>query len=126
MNNPIEIQISPGELIDRYSIILIKTAYIIDQNKIPSIDHEKNMLEPIYNELEYQHKEERLRQLIITNCIIWDYEEIIRHPPAFDLFNRRTVNAAKMIAKHIDTRYVIKRAINDEVNYKYLEEKSHF
>lgn len=126
MSNPIEIEISPGELIDRYSIILIKTAYIMDGNKINNIRAEKEMLTKKYNELDNPHKESQLKSLIYVNSLIWDLENEIREHHTWDFLNRKVAKTAKEIAQKNDERYQLKRSINIACGYESCtEEKSH-
>ena len=125
MSNTINIQISPGELIDRYSIILIKTAYIIDGQKMYNIRLEKEMLTKAYDELKNPHKESQLKSLIYVNSLIWDLENEIREHHTWDFLNRKTSKIAKEIAKRNDERHQMKRSINIACGYEQLEEKSH-
>lgn len=125
MNNPIKIEISPGELIDRYSIILIKTAYIIDGRKTNNIRAEKDKLTKEYEALDNPHKEVQLRSLLYVNSLIWDLENDIRTPKSWDFLNRKTAKIAKEIAQRNDERHKLKQSINMACGYECLEEKSH-
>ena len=126
MSKPIEIEISPGELIDRYSIILIKTAYIMDGRKIQNIRTEKDILTKKYNELDNPHKESQLKSLIYVNSLIWDLENDIREHHTWDFLNRKVAKTAKEIAQRNDERHQLKRSINIACGYESCtEEKSH-
>lgn len=83
------------------------------------------MLEPIYNKLHYDRKEEKLRTLIRINCVIWDYEEEVRRSMKWDIFNRKLAKIAKGIAIANDERCAIKKVINMDCGYEHQEEKSH-
>lgn len=118
----ITIQISKGELIDRLSIILLKTAYITDKAKQKNIDEERTRLKEQYDKIKCDKKEEYLKNLIETNSKIWDLENKIRNQKTL-LQKILTCHLGNNIAKLNDYRHQIKRNIDEKSKIK--EEKDY-
>ena len=80
MSDQINVPISPGELVDKITILEIKKKFIKDDNKLKNINHEYNLLMKIYedqisinngvNELKNKLKE--------INLELWKIEDEIR------------------------------------------------
>ena len=112
------IQISPAELIDRYSITLMKLAYYIDDNNIKA---EKDMLEHVYRQMNYEKKDDRLKQFVQLNCQIWDLKNDLRvKKKLYDLFNIKNARTASMLVIAEDARKELKKAVNRECLFDYL------
>jgi len=50
MSDQINTPISPGELVDKITILEIKKEFIVDSNKLKNINYEYNLLMKIYND----------------------------------------------------------------------------
>ncbi len=124
----ITIEISPGEFLDRISILHIKQRYIKDKDKRKNIDFELNRLMIIYSGL-YMAREDykeffinKYEELENVNRDIWDLEEELR---SFDEFPQDRVDIPIDIAKFNDERALIKKEINILLGSDLVEEKSH-
>lgn len=118
----INIKISKGELIDRLSIIILKTAYITDKRKQQSIDEERIRLKEEYDKIKCDKKDEYLKNLIETNSRIWDLENKIRKQKTL-LQKILNCHLGTDIANLNDKRHQIKRTIDEKSKIK--EEKDY-
>jgi len=135
MTKTINIEISPGELIDRYSIVLIKREMIPDEEKLKSIQIELTRLKTTFESLNIQDRDIHLINLYKVNRAIWDQEEDIRKihrttsiESIWNTNKQKHIKAGEIgmsIAILNDRRCTIKREINQSCGYAVLEEKSH-
>ena len=123
----IAIEISPGELCDRYTIIAIKSNKILDAAKRINVEKEHLYLQAKYLEL-LNSVEEResvthlAKDLYDVNNEIWDLEEKIRSPLLdWDELGR----VAEKIVDANDKRAKIKKSMNETLGSTFVEEKSH-
>ncbi len=116
--------ISPGELIDKITILEIKLAEITDPAKLKNVQVEHDFLNAVF-EKEIPSTPELIQlkeQLRAANKKIWDGENDVRaHWDDEALFNK----AAKQSHFYNDERMKFKRAINDILGSSIIEEKSH-
>ena len=135
MIKTINIEISPGELIDRYSIVLIKREMIPDEEKLQSIHIEITRLKTTFEALSIPDRDIHLINLYKLNRAIWDKEEDIRDIHRASAIGsiwwsnkNKLIRAGEIgiaIAILNDRRCTIKREINQSCGYAVLEEKSH-
>lgn len=127
----ITIEISPGELADRYTIARLKVDYITEGDKrqyiMRDINYLMEMRSCMLGHMTGLHREKYLRlegKLQQTNKKLWANEDRIR--------NREVTKEPKVglrVANAIhtdnDTRYSLKVAINELLNVPTLEQKSY-
>jgi len=124
------IEVSNGEIIDKYTILQIKAKYITDAEKLKNVMVEKDVLEKsvmqIYN-MTVQHPElERLQQdLYNINLTLWNIEDQIREHERMELFNDDFIELARSVYYTNDERSVVKKDINLLTGSKLVEEKSY-
>ncbi len=115
---------SPGELIDKITILEIKQSEITDPEKLENIKNELSLLTevlnrevPISDELVALHTELRA-----INKKIWDTENDVRQ-----FWNEDTLFLKASRGSHFenDERARVKRAINELLGSLIVEEKSH-
>lgn len=126
----ITIEISPGELVDRLTILTIKMRQIEDEDKIKNISYECAETWNSYHRLqdkiglnkatEISHYYQKLYE---TNLNIWQLEEELRSFGS-NIPQDRT-DIAFDIAETNDKRARLKRQINECVGSKLIEEKSY-
>ena len=116
--------ISPGELIDRITILEIKSKQITDPERLTNIKYELTELNKVKDkELTYTDEITKLHiAMQKANKSIWDSEDVVRRdwddPESF-------IKAAKNSHFQNDERSRIKREINKVFGSKIVEEKSH-
>lgn len=117
------VPISPGELIDKITILEIKEERIHDEAKLMNIRKELAMLRVELDKLPHSAELDTLhKELFDANALIWDAEEVLRphwDEDALFLEYSRKAHAGN------DERFRIKRKINEHLGSAINEEKSH-
>lgn len=126
------IEISPGELLDRITILQIKKERIAEPAKLRNIEIELNLLLSRYDALHCTLNDDQMAELLLisddmkmVNEEIWDYEDTVRGCELEKQFTEGFIVAARGIYKANDKRSRLKRQINDMLNSKIVEEKSY-
>jgi hypothetical protein len=124
------IEVSNGEIIDKYTILQIKAKHITDAEKLKNVMVEKDVLEKsvmqIYNMTVQQPELERLQQdLYNINLTLWNIEDQIREHERMELFNDDFIELARSVYYMNDERSVVKKDINLLTGSKLVEEKSY-
>ena len=122
------IPVSPGELIDKLTILQIKKEKLTDDNQLLNVTFEFVHLEKEWlrvtgsKHTEYQLYE-RLKQV---NEELWDAEEEVRRLANENNYHHYDfTHSAKLIVEMNDLRSRIKREINDLFGSAIVEEKSY-
>ena len=123
----IKIQISPGELIDKFTILDIKLNRIKEQEKTQNIRKEHKILK---RQIEKNlPKSKRLSALIsklkIINKTLWDIEDQIRVCERKQDFEKKFIKLARSVYQKNDLRSSYKREINTLLGSEIIEEKSY-
>jgi predicted nuclease with TOPRIM domain len=123
----INTQISVGELLDKFSILKIKSNKIKDPEKILNINKEKKYLNQIIeSELsQYNYLEERIKELVNVNSKLWDIEDLIREKERAKEFDEEFQELARSVYFTNDKRFSIKDKINRESGSEFQEQKSY-
>ena len=127
MSDQINVPISPGELVDKITILEIKKEFIQDINKLNNINHEYDVLMKIYNEniLKVEGVEVLKSKLKDINLTLWKIEDDIRDCERDKNFNECFVELARSVYFTNDKRSKIKLEINVLLNSSLVEEKSY-
>jgi hypothetical protein len=119
--------ISPGELIDKITILRIKGVRIADPAKLVNVQRELARLEqcragaiPAGADLAAEEAE-----LERVNAALWDIEDRIRDHEAQRSFGAAFVELARSVYLRNDERAAIKRRINLKLDSALIEEKSY-
>ena len=123
----IKIQISPGELIDKFTILDIKLNRIKAKEKTQNIRKEHKILK---RQIEKNlPKSKRLSTLIsklkIINKTLWDIEDQIRVCERKQDFEKKFIKLARSVYQKNDLRSSYKREINTLLGSEIIEEKSY-
>ncbi len=127
MSKPILIEIAPGELLDKMSILEIKLARIADPAKLTNVGAELALLKSVRNESVPASAEldALYRELRSVNEALWDIEDEIRDEERARRFEARFIELARSVYVVNDKRALIKRQINTLLNSNIFEEKSY-
>lgn len=119
--------ISVGELIDKITILTIKSNLITDVNKLINIEKELQALNELKNELNLDlDKVEPLQnELYKVNLELWHIENYKRAMEKDQNFGDGFINAARQVYLKNDLRASIKKQINELVGSTIVEEKSY-
>jgi len=121
------VPLSPGELLDKITILRIKTARILDAGKLANVRLELELLEQTWRDSRFAavdiDREERALQQV--NERLWDIEDRIREKEARQTFDREFIELARAVYHSNDERAAIKKRINLALGSRLLEEKSY-
>ena len=127
MKDNLVIPISPGELIDKITILEIKRESIVDKEKLSNINLEyKVLLETLENKIIASNEIDSLRiKLKTINKKLWDIEDQLRDLERSKTFNVDFIKLARSVYFTNDERSEIKKSINKLLNSEIVEEKSY-
>jgi len=127
MSDQINIPISPGELVDKITILEIKKEFIVDVNKLKNINHEYDLLMQIYNnDVSITDGVDELKtKLKNINLSLWKIEDDIRDCERDKIFDNTFVELARSVYFTNDKRSKVKLEINLLLNSSLVEEKSY-
>ncbi len=121
------IGVSVGELIDKITILEIKSERIQDTSKRANVLAELRMLtearrQSVPPSQELDALTARIRSV---NAGLWDIEDDIRRCEADGDFGPRFVQLARSVYRENDKRSRLKRAISELADSAYVEEKDY-
>ncbi len=121
------VPISPGELLDKITILRIKQARILDAAKLANVKLELALLEQTWRDCGGANHEVALdeRALQNVNERLWDIEDRIRDKEAKQSFDRDFIELARAVYVCNDERAAIKKRINLQLGSRLIEEKSY-
>tara|TARA_B100000242_G_C43004632_1_gene466799 strand:+ start:303 stop:695 length:393 start_codon:yes stop_codon:yes gene_type:complete len=130
MNNKIDkilAEISAGELIDKITILEIKSEKISNPEKLAEVDKELNSLkETVKKYIPDQTKIAKFKiDLKNINLKLWDIEDAKRIAEKNKKFNEDFIELARNVYKFNDKRANIKLAINIALESNIKEVKSY-
>lgn len=118
--------VSWGELIDKYTILVIKAERIQDEAKVRNVRIEMEALRPSMDEArrttQINPLESRLKAI---NEKLWVIEDEIRDCERVKDFGPRFVELARSVYFTNDERAAVKRLINEALGSAIVEEKSY-
>ena len=123
----VEVEIAPGELIDKITILEIKMECITANEKRNNIRHELNVLRQCRKELipDSLPLERLMINLKAVNRRLWTIEDELREHERDQKFDDRFVNLARTVYKNNDKRSALKAQINSPLGATMVEEKSY-
>ena len=121
------IEIAPGELIDKITILEIKAERISDVEKLRNVGIELKSLEKSRDGTIAESAElDRLTaDLKAVNEALWEIEDDIRDCERAGDFGARFIALARSVYKTNDRRAALKREINTLLGSRMVEEKSY-
>jgi transcriptional regulator of nitric oxide reductase len=121
------IPISPGELLDKITILEIKSARISSSEKLANVNRELGMLNQVWNDA--VNEDEALQQMRAEiksiNEALWDIEDDIRDEERAKRFGERFIELARSVYVTNDQRADVKKRINLHLKSDIVEEKSY-
>ena len=121
------VPVSPGELLDKITILRIKAARISDAAKLANVRLELKLLEEQWRAslpsgMDVATEEKALENV---NAKLWDVEDLIRDLEAEKRFDARFIELARAVYINNDERAAIKKRINLRLGSALVEEKSY-
>lgn len=125
-----KIEVSNGEIIDKFTILEIKLSQIKNSEKLKNIQHEYNVLSPevdkIYQAVSDKKQLKSLhKNLLVINKKLWDIEDDIRECERAKDFGQKFIDLARAVYYTNDDRSDLKKAINLLTGSDLVEEKSY-
>lgn len=127
MTAVIKVPVSPGELIDKITILEIKSARMTDPAKLANVRTELALLTETWRSSPFasQDVSSEWSQLKAINEKLWDIEDRIRDKERERQFDREFIELARSVYVTNDERAAVKRAINTKLGSQIVEEKSY-
>lgn len=121
------VEVAPGELIDKITILEIKLLNIKDEAKLANVRREYEILMETFraNIEETDDLRALIDELRAANQKIWDIEDDIRDLERTKNFGDAFVAVARSVYRSNDARAATKRKINELLNSAIVEEKSY-
>jgi Family of unknown function (DUF6165) len=123
----ISVPVSPGELVDKLTILEIKSERMSDATKLANVRLELQLLSGIWTQSDYARIDIRAEwaELKRINAVLWDIEDEIRDEERHQRFGEQFIKLARAVYVTNDERAAVKRRINDKLGSKIVEEKSY-
>lgn len=126
--------VSPGELLDKLTILDIKLARITDPGQLANVKLEHQALSerwqqflssgqaPAFDQDQLQALQQKLSTI---NQALWDVEDDLRECERQQRFDDRFIELARSVYRHNDQRADVKKQINQLLGSALVEEKSY-
>ena len=124
----VEIEVSYGELLDKLSILEIKSTKITDPDKLKNVNNELTILKKNIKKINGKNREKFdffYSKLLETNNKLWTIEDEIRICEKNNNFDNTFVKLARDVYFTNDERFEIKNEINLFYNSGVIEEKEY-
>ena len=119
------IPVAPGELIDKVTILQIKSERINDEGKLENIKKELSLLTNICLKHEISLDNNLVLELKKINETLWEIEDDIRDKERKKSFDDEFIKLARAVYVTNDKRCVVKNEISKLIGSEFLEEKSY-
>lgn len=121
------VEISPGEMIDKITILLIKSERIKDEVQLANVRHELGVLsEKMDKDIPRSPDLDVLvSELKSVNEALWGIEDDIRDCERAEEYSQLFIDLARSVYITNDKRADLKRDINLLLGSKIMEEKSY-
>ena len=125
--NEILIPISPGELLDKITILQIKAERIADPVKVTNVKTELAVLSKVWSEAVEVDAEITALTAVLksVNEALWEIEDDIRDEERGKRFGERFIELARAVYVTNDERANAKKEVNLHLNSTIIEEKSY-
>lgn len=125
MTEQVQVPISLGELIDKYTILLIKSEKIKDSVKLENVAKEQELLFQKIQSLNLDGIEKHIESLKQVNLKLWQIEDDIRLKEKAKTFDEEFVALARSVYITNDQRFAAKDQVNQAYGSEIKEVKSY-
>jgi hypothetical protein len=127
MTDVIKVPVSFGEVLDKITILEIKSERIKDEAKLKNVRLELDELTKTWNEAVPGQAiiKDLHQQLKAVNEELWVIEDDIRNEEADQNFGARFIELARAVYVTNDKRAAIKKEVNLALGSRFVEEKSY-
>ena len=122
-----QVPVSPGEVLDKITILEIKSERISDPVKVANVRSELSLLQKTWaNNIKDTEDIRKLHgQLKEINETLWEIEDDIRDKERASEFDQRFIELARAVYVTNDRRSQIKKELNLHLGSEIIEEKSY-
>ena len=123
-----KIEVSNGEILDKITILVIKSKKITDPIKLKNINNELDELQPFLDVVGYESNStvnSLVKELESVNEKLWYVEDKLRDKERSKQFDGEFIQLARDVYFTNDERARIKKNLNEVTNSKLVEEKSY-
>ena len=126
-DNEISVPLSPGEVVDKITILQIKSERIEDATKRANVMTELALLSETWQQSNYDIEQVagHTAALKKINEQLWDIEDDIRKKESEQNFDQAFIQLARDVYFTNDKRAELKRQINVQLGSLLIEEKSY-
>jgi len=123
----IQVPVSPGEVLDKITILEIKSDRISDQEKVANVRRELELLDATWRQsVEQDATVNRIHDELKTiNEALWEIEDDIRDKERAREFDERFIELARSVYVTNDQRANAKKELNVYLGSEIVEEKSY-
>tara|TARA_B110000438_G_scaffold184910_1_gene176633 strand:- start:165 stop:563 length:399 start_codon:yes stop_codon:yes gene_type:complete len=127
LKTPLFVEVAPGELIDKITILEIKLERIREEVKLVNVRIElKALVKARNSSINSDVKLDSLSaELKSVNETLWEIEDNIRDSERKKDFGSKFVELARSVYVSNDKRAILKRQINELLGSSLIEEKSY-
>ena len=119
-----KIEVSVGEIVDKLSILQIKTGMIKDEEKLDNVKKEYDYLyDIVFNEMKIESSD--FFDMVSINQKLWKIEDDIRDKERDKTFDDEFIELARSVYVTNDERAEVKKGINIKYGSEFVEEKSY-
>jgi hypothetical protein len=119
------VEVSVGELLDKWTILKIKSEMISDCGKLMNVKKERDYLYKQILTIDGLINDDLCEYLLDTNYSLWEVEDSLRSLESKKKFDESFISLARSVYKLNDLRAEIKRKINLKYKSNFVEEKSY-
>jgi len=123
-----KIEVSNGEILDKITILVIKSKMITDPVKLKNINNELDELKSFLDVVGYESNVTvnfSVKELQSVNEKLWVIEDKLRDKEKLKEFDDEFIQLARGVYFTNDERARIKKNLNEVTNSKLVEEKSY-
>lgn len=123
----IKVELSYGEMLDKITILQIKSERMTDAAKVANVTKELNLLNELWKSDEKSSIDitDEIAGLKKINEALWEIEDDIRDKERAKEFDERFIELARAVYVTNDQRADIKKVINVKLGSDLVEEKSY-
>jgi hypothetical protein len=122
-----QVPVSPGEVLDKITILEIKSERMTDPGKVANVRRELALLQEVWssNIRDSETIRDLHAQLKAINEALWDIEDDIRDKERAREFDDRFIELARAVYVTNDRRSQVKKELNLHLGSNIIEEKSY-
>lgn len=119
-----KIEVSIGEIVDKLSILQIKTEFIKDEEKLKNVKTEYDYLyDIVFDEMKIEQSD--FFEMVSINQKLWKIEDDVRDKERDKEFDDVFIQLARSVYVTNDERAEVKKKINLKYGSLFVEEKSY-